>query len=85
MDESGSNNTHQENHRLRLGIMDSTALVPLPVIGIWWHVDYVIHGCIAYWVIALILGMRDINLLDICKIVWSRRSKTCHARLKNNR
>ncbi|WP_038194429.1 hypothetical protein [Vibrio nigripulchritudo] len=84
--ESSNNTTHQENFRLSFGWIDASAIIPLPILGYFPSLmPTSLYVAVGWWVLTALLAFYDRSMLDIIKAVWHRRTKTCHARLKNNR
>lgn len=82
--EDTNRTTYEENYRFRFGILDASAIVPLPLLGYFPSMN-MLYVALSWWVVAGILAYYDRSMMDILKILWHRRSKTCHSRLKNNR
>lgn len=84
MVEDESKNTHQENFRFRFSWLDGSSIIPIPLYGMAPS-ENMAYFCITWLVICVGLAIMDRSLIDIIKFIWYRRSKKCHARLKNNR
>lgn len=84
LDEDESKNTHQENFRMRFEFLDASGIIPFPLFGLYPSVN-MLYFCLGWLVLCVALAFVDRSILDIVKYAWHRRTRKCHARLKNNR
>lgn len=77
-------NTHRENWRFKFYVFDASVIIPFPLLGFFPSLDTL--KIILGWVLFCgILAIKRISLVDLFKLLWARRTRVSHARLKSDR